>query len=149
VVRVLADTGRTLSLAAPPPEVNVTLAHVTPARAGVPEPPLPPATPDTLLLPQPQTGAGRGAPRLLPPILRAPGTLIAPRSLARPTAVELDVRVDRLGRVVDVRWAGGDRDTVLVDAAQRCAAAMQFYPALLGGQPVEVWCRQRFEFTPR
>jgi len=36
-----------------------------------------------------------------------------------------------------------------VFAAERCAWAMEFYPALLGGRPVDVWCRQRFEFVPR
>ena len=51
--------------------------------------------------------------------------------------------------VADVRWAGGDADSALVLAAERCAEAMEFYPALLAGRPVEVWCRQRFEFSPR
>jgi len=26
---------------------------------------------------------------------------------------------------------------------------MRFYPALRGGRPVAVWCRQRFEFGAR
>ena len=146
-VRVLADTSRTVSLAAPPPRVNVSLARVAPARAGVPDPPLPPAAPDTTW-PAPKPVPSGGA-RLLPPILRRPGTLVAPPRLERATTVELEVRVDVLGRVVDVRWAAGDADTAIVGAARRCAEAMQFYPALLGGQPVEVWCRQRFELAPR
>jgi len=147
-VRVFADTGRSLSLAAPPPDVNVSLARVAPARAGAPDPPLPPASPDTAL-PVSAPQAASEAARLLPPILRHPGMLIAPRRLGRTTAVELEVRVDERGRVADVRWAAGDADTAVVRAARQCAEAMEFYPALLAGRPVEVWCRQRFEFTPR
>ena len=145
-VNVLADTGRTVSFAAPPPDVNVSLARVARARAGVPDPPLPPAAPDTAL-PAPQLP--REEARLLPPILRRPGSLVAPPRLERATAVELEVRVDALGRVVDVRWAAGDTVAAVVGAAERCAETMEFYPALLAGRAVEVWCRQRFDFTPR
>ena len=147
-VRVFADTGRTIPLVAPLPDVSVSLARVAPAPPGVPDPPLPPAAPDTAW-PAPAPRASSEGARLRPPILRRPGSLVAPPRLERATAVELEVRVDARGRVVDVRRAGGDADTALVGAAERCAAAMEFYPALLAGRPVDVWCRQRFEFAPR
>ena len=63
--------------------------------------------------------------------------------------MELDVLVDRMGRVADVRWAAGSADSALVSAAERCAATMRFDPARLAGRPVEAWCRQRFEFAKR
>jgi hypothetical protein len=144
-VNVLADTGRSMTMAARAPEVRVSVARITPARAGVLDPPLPSAPP----APPPAAESQVAAAALLPPILRRPATLTPPRGLAHPASVELEVRVDALGRVVDVRWAGGDADTAIVGAARRCASAMEFYPALLAGRPVEVWCRQRFELTPR
>ena len=146
-VNVLADTGRSRSFAAPPPTVNISIARTTVAPAGGVEPPMPEAAPDTVL------PGDRGSPdepaRLLPPILRRPATVAAPAGLKAKAAIDLEVRVDARGRVIDVQWAGGTRDSALVLAARRCAASMEFYPALLGGKPIEVWCRQRFEFTPR
>ena len=151
-VNVMADTGRSVSLAAPSAlDVRVSLARVAPTHTGVPDPPLPPAEPDTAL-PARLVAAARSDPasaRLEPPVLIRPGTLVVPKTMRRAMTVELEVRVDSAGRVVDVRWAGGDADTALVGAAQRCAAAMQFAPARLGGRAVEVWCRQRFDFGPR
>jgi hypothetical protein len=146
-IRVLADSGRSFPLSAPPPRVIARLASVVPAAGGAPSPPLPPAAPDTV--PPGAAAASQSAsPRLLAPILKRPATLVPPVGMNRAAAIELDVRVDVLGRVVDVRWADGDRDTALVRSAERCAESMEFYPAQLAGRPVEVWCRQRFEFAP-
>jgi len=150
-VDVLADTGTTMPFRVRPPvmRVRVSLARIEPARAGSPDPPLPDAEPDTL--PPAPLAAEAGldaAPRLEPPVLRHPGTVVAPRGMHRAMTVELDVRIDDLGRVIDVRWAAGAADTSLVGAARRCAMAMEFEPARLAGRPVEVWCRQRFEFAP-
>ena len=136
---MLADTGITRSLNVTPPtmSVSVSVGRVAPAHAGVPEPPVPDAEPS---VPPPGAGSETAGPaaaspgarpeasasaRLEPPVLLHPGTL------------------------VDVRWAAGDADTALVNAARRCAAAMEFAPARLAGRAVEVWCRQRFEFVPR
>jgi TonB family protein len=118
------------------------------AGAGERVTPLPDATPAP---PPPAPSEGGGLPTddaLHAPIPRRAGTLVVPTGGASGT-VELDVLVDPLGRVVDVRWADGVRDTALVRAAERCAETMTFYPALLRGAPVAVWCRQRFEFSPR
>ena len=146
-VDVLADTGRSEALAAPPPKVSIHIARVSPARAGVVEPPLPQAAPDSV--PQPEPRSASAPATLLPPILRRPAKMVAPAGLDRAVIIELEVRVDVHGRVVDVQWASGEADSAMVLAARRCAATMEFYPALYAGKPVEVWCRQRFEFTPR
>ena len=57
-----------------------------------------------------------------------------------------DRRVDESGEVTDALWAGGSNDSALVQSATECALRMRFYPALQSGQPVPVWCRQRFDF---
>jgi outer membrane biosynthesis protein TonB len=59
------------------------------------------------------------------------------------------VRVSEAGEVTEARWAGGSRDSALTAAATACARSMVFRPALLGGRPVTVWCRQRFDFPAR
>ncbi len=146
-VDVLSDTGRSEALAATPPAVSIDVARVAPARAGVVEPPLPPAAPDTV--PQAAPRSASDPATLLPPILRRPAKVVAPAGLDHAVTIELEVRVDVQGRVVDVQWASGDADSAIVLTARRCAATMEFYPALYAGKPVEVWCRQRFEFTPR
>jgi TonB family protein len=61
-------------------------------------------------------------------------------------SVDLDVLVDDTGEVSDVDCTAGCSDSLLVEAARRCARTMRFYPALRGGWPVAVWCRQRFDF---
>jgi hypothetical protein len=148
-VRVFSDTGRTEALAigrAPYP-ARVWLARVS-RSPGVGAMPLPEAAPDTLP-PEPRPASLIVDDALKPPIQRGTSDLTLPPGIRGGARfVELDVRVDPFGRVGDVRWAGGDADSALVRAATRCAEAMTFYPALLRGEPVEVWCRQRFEFGP-
>lgn len=149
-VDVLADTGRSEAFAAQPPAVRIDVARVARvalAPAGVVEPPLPPAAPDSVLPAEPRSASDPAT--LLPPILRRPARVVAPAGLNHAVTIELEVRVDVRGRVVDVQWAAGDADSALVLTARRCAATMEFYPALYAGKPVEVWCRQRFEFSPR
>jgi hypothetical protein len=156
-VSVLADSGGSSPLRVVPPDVARAPGHSGPPPAGVwldrvtpvshpVEPPLPEAAPDTS--PPPPTASGLEIPdRLQPPIPRAVGVLRTPPGRRR-GRVELDVRVDQVGDVVQTRWAGGDSDSARVRAAIECARSMTFYPALLRGRPVEVWCRQRFEFGP-
>jgi hypothetical protein len=171
-VEVLGDTARAITLAVRPPEeggtsgrppsagpeprdppggTRVWIARVTPAPPGAGGPPLPePASevPD----PPPAPPALDIDPGLDPPILRRAAPLVVPdawraRLRGRPVSVELDVLVGEDGEVAEVEWAGGTRDSLLLDAAARCAAAMSFYPALQRGQPIAVWCRQRFDFA--
>jgi outer membrane biosynthesis protein TonB len=148
-VEVLGDTGEMahLDVKLPPPQARVWMARVEPARGEPPRAPLPDAAVDTSLpeaLAAPELHVD---PSLRPPILRTSAPLRIPgRARGRNVSVELEVRVDPDGYVSNVRWAGGDRDTALVAAAIECARAMTFYPALLGADPVGVWCRQRFDF---
>jgi TonB family protein len=165
--RVAADTGpaRALPVVAPP-RAHVWLARVgaTPradggegvstdpagravARAPLPSPALPepvaPELPDTSRGPALVVEAG-----LLPPLLSSADPLRGPRGRAA-GGVELDLRVDASGEVGEARWAGGSRDTVLVQAALACARSMRFLPATRGGVHVPVWCRERFDFPRR
>ena len=152
-VNVYADTGRGGRLEVHPPTARVWLESVTPARLPPPEPALPEAPPDSQSPPEQAAPGLATNPGLQPPVLREPGALTLPpgwRGVR--TSVDLDVRVDEAGRVSDVLLApaGGDSAAIgggLVEAARRCALAMRFYPALRGGRPVAVWCRQRFDFT--
>jgi outer membrane biosynthesis protein TonB len=79
-------------------------------------------------------------------IAKRAGRIAVPKGARLPSHVELEVRVDSDGAVREVRWAGGAADTALIAAAIACARGLTFYPALRGGTPVEVWCRQRFDF---
>ena len=147
-VQVYADTGRgERPDIGPSIEARVWLASVAPARAAVPEPELPEALPDSLPpaeAPPPALQVDQG---LKPPALRTPGILTVPPGWRGPrSSVELDVRVDDSGVVSDALPASGGSDSVLVEAARRCALGMRFYPALRAGRPVAVWCRQRFDF---
>ena len=146
-VDVHADNRRSAALAVAPPAVSISVARVAPAPAGVLDPPLPPAAPDSVASPEPH--ATNEPARLLPPILRRPATVVPPPGLTQRVTIYLEVRVDVQGRVIDVQWAGGAADSSLVRAARECAATMAFYPALMAGKPIEVWCRQRFDFAPR
>jgi TonB family protein len=147
-VDVRADTAALGTLRVAPPGARVWVASVSPTRPAPPlaSTPLPEAAPDSAPLDEP-----RAAPaltlddRLKPPILRTPVTLTVPPG-ARRARVELDVNVDEEGRVTDVEWAAGARDSALVTAARRCAYAMRFHPAERAGRPVAVWCRQCFDF---
>ena len=150
-VQVFSDTSRSMPLhVEPPPTARVWLRGVAIARPSAIDAPLPPAEPGA---PPPDTVAPPALaidPELKPPILRNAARLILPSSRGRGAeAVELDVQVSDAGDVTDARWAGGSADTALAAAATACARAMTFHPALLGGQPVSVWCRQRFEFPGR
>ena len=151
-VHVFADTGRGGRLEVRPSAACVWLASVTPARALTPAPTLPEALPDSLPPPEDSPPALAVEPGLKPPVLRAPGRLALPSGWRGPRAsVELDVRVDESGRVSDAlpARASGDSAAIevgLVEAARHCALGMRFYPALQGGRPVPVWCRQRFDF---
>jgi TonB family protein len=84
----------------------------------------------------------------MPPMLRAAARLVLPARArsSRFEAVELDVRVNEAGEVTDVLEAGAGADPALVEAARACARRMRFYPARRAGEPVAVWCRQRFDF---
>ena len=151
-VHVYADTGRGGRLEVRPPAARGWLASVAPTRAFPTATPPPEALPDSLPPPDETPPGLEVDPGLKPPVLRAPGTLALPPGWQGPrTSVELDVRVDESGRVSDAlpALAGGDSaviDVGLVEAARRCALGMRFYPALQGGRPVPVWCRQRFDF---
>jgi len=147
-VNVRADTAAGQAWTVTPPLARVSLARVTPAPASDLSPPLPEPTPATPPAAPSRTGGLATDDVLHAPIPKQSGTLAVPKGSASAT-VELDVLVDRLGRVGQVRWAEGARDTALVNAAMRCAETMTFYPALLRGAPVAVWCRQRFEFSAR
>ena len=147
-VNVMADTGRTERLhiekpSEPGTPPKVWLAKVSPSRPAPLDPALPVPSPD--LVPAPQDPPVLQVDEdLKPPILRRAGNLVPP--IGRKGSIELDVRIDEDGDVSDALWAGGSSDSLLVDAAVSCALEMRFYPALQGGRPVAVWCRQRFDF---
>jgi hypothetical protein len=113
-------------------------------------PDLPDAEPDTVIPPSPVVAATD--PRLEPPILRTPGRLRLPGSVAAKLGrgdhwVELDLLIDEAGGVSQAAWAGGVSDPELVGAAREWAFGMLYYPALRAGKPVAVWCRQRLEVS--
>ena len=152
-VNVMADTGRSERLrivrpapAEPAPVPKVWLAKVSPSRPEPFDPALPVPSPDLVEI-------STDPPLLVvdqdlkPPLLRKSGNLIPP--VGRRGTVELDVRVDEEGDVSDALWAAGSNDSLLVEAAVSCALEMRFYPALQGGRPIAVWCRQRFDFGSR
>jgi hypothetical protein len=128
------------------PRATVWLARVRPAPASGIEPTLAPSEPA-----EPQGGSWPAPPPLevdeglKPPIPRGSARLGVPRD-SGPGWVELDVRVDENGAVSDVAWAGGASDSAHIEAATAYAFAMRWFPALQGGRPVAVWCRQRIDF---
>jgi hypothetical protein len=130
----------------PIPRATVWLARVTPAPAIGIEPTLAPSesiAPPGGSWPAPPTlEVDEG---LKPPIARGAARLTVPRGSGSGW-VELDVRVDENGVVSDVAWAGGASDSAHVTAATAYAFAMRWFPALQGGRPVAVWCRQRVDF---
>jgi len=144
-VQVYADTGRGERLAVRAPAARAWLARVSPDRAPLPAPEFPEPQADSLPF-APDPGPPLEVdPGLKPPVLRGPARLVLSSGSRRAGSVDLDVRVDEAGTVTDVQWAGGATDTTLIVAARRCALGMRFYPALRGGRPVAVWCRQRFD----
>jgi TonB family protein len=151
-VSVYADTGRSTTLRIAPPEsagaapaarAAVWLTSVSPARQDPADLPALSAE-DTLALEPPPPPALVVDQGLKPPLPRAEAPLAVPPGARG--SVELEVRVDEQGAVSDARWAAGSRDPALVRAALECARAMRFFPAERAGQPVPVWCRQRFDF---
>jgi TonB family protein len=153
-VRASADTGRMERLEIRPPRpARAWLARVTPAPPGAFHAPLPEAEPDTLVPEVATPPVLEVEPGLMPPLLRDAAALTLPAGLPgarerRFESVLLDVRVSEAGVVTDVLAAGGSTDSALVEAATACAERMRFYPARRGGEPVAVWCRQRFDFGP-
>lgn len=145
-----ADTGVMTRLEIRPPlKARAWLARVSPERPVPPAVTLPAAEPDTVSAELVAPPALEIEPGLLPPVLREAAPLRLPPG-GRPQrfeSVELDVRVDEHGVVTDV-IADQGADPRLVEAASACAKAMRFYPARRGGEPVAVWCRQRFDFGP-
>jgi|SRR5262245_757739 len=152
-VAVFADTGRTTTLHVEPPSsragdgdqahATVWLTSVSPARTEPAAQASPEPSPDTLVPAAPPPALIVDG-NLKPPLPRSQTPLAVPRGARG--SVELDVRVDEQGRVSDVEWADGSRDSALVRAARECARSMRFFPAERAGRPVAVWCRQRFDF---
>lgn len=132
-----------------PATAKVWVSRVDPARNLIPSSPAPepgePA-PDPLDSPAPPALEVREG--LKPPLLRTSDPLRLPR-LGSNASVELDVHVDEAGVVTEALWVGGSADTAGASAAARCALSMRFYPALMSGRPIAVWCRQRFDFNTR
>jgi TonB family protein len=150
-VQVFRDTSGAVTLhVEPPPAARVWLRGVAIARPPAIDAPLPAAEPGTAPTDTAPPPALPFDPRLKSPILKSASPLSVPTARGRGSeAVELDVQVSEAGDVTDVRWAAGSEDAALVAAASACARSMRFHPALLGGKPVSVWCRQRFEFPVR
>ena len=147
-VQVFRDTSGAVTLhVEPPPAARVWLRGVAIARPAAIDAPLPAAEPGAAPPDTSPPPALPVDPHLKSPILKSAAALAVPPARGRGAeAVELDVQVSDAGEVTDVRWAGGSGDTARVAAASACARSMTFHPALLGGKPVSVWCRQRFEF---
>lgn len=166
-VQVLADTTSAIPLAVRPPDAHIWVSRVTTVSSGAHErsgpegtppiaapgsgasPALPEAGPDSIVAtPAPPTL--EIDPRLEPPIPRRSARLTIPAAwrpkAGEPRSVELDLRIEETGEVAEIQWAGGSRDSALVRAAMSSARSMSFFPALQGGHPVAVWCRQRFDF---
>jgi periplasmic protein TonB len=150
-IQVYADTAHGPSPGAPPPPaVSVWLERVGPVRPAALDLPPPDAPPDTVIPESPPSPAIETG--LTPPVLIAAVPLVTPRDPRGAHArgsIEIDLEVDDNGRVTQTVWAGGSADTALVRAAIECARSMRFRPARRGGQPIAVWCRQRFDFGAR
>lgn len=151
-LRVLADSAVSTRLAVPPPAAaRAWLARVSRL------PPVPIAAPRPLET-TPEAAPAEPPPAawepesleidegLKPPIPKEPAPVRPPAARGGGSRVELDVRIDEAGEVTDALWAGGSSDSADVRAAIDCALGMRFHPALQGGRPVAVWCRQRFVF---
>lgn len=155
-VDVRADTGAT-TLRVEPPEARVWVERVSESPPAAPIAPpvageaeLPEADPAPVPRDLPPAPALKVDADLKPPVLKHRAPLAVPVTRPRRTVtIEVDVLVNEQGEVAEVTWAGGSPDTALVRAALDCARAMQFYPALRAGNPVAVWCRQRFDFGGR
>ncbi|MCC6349694.1 MAG: energy transducer TonB [Candidatus Eisenbacteria bacterium] len=148
-VSVLGDTSEAGTLRparfGAAPGARLTLVRIATARADigaalpVPEPSAPPAHDES-----PTEASGDDI--LRPPLPRGTATLRVRAD--RPAWVEFDVRVDEAGEVTDVIAVAGDADPAVVRAATDAALALRWHPATRRGQPVAVWCRQRFEAGP-
>jgi len=144
---VLADSARRATLTPSPvaPETaraRLTLLTVseqrTPADAPVDSPPSESPAPSGAVDHLPLDQA------LRPPVPLEPARLMLPGG-ARGW-VDLDVHVDERGGVTEAVVAGGPADSSLGRRAIAAALAMRYRPARRAGEPVAVWCRQRFTF---
>lgn len=149
-ISVLADSAEGAGLpparmGSAPDEARLTLVRIAPLRADVRAPlPVPePAAPEAA---EPRAPEASRDDELRPPIPRGPA--IVRLSGSRTGWLELDVRVDENGEVTDAIAVSGDADSATVRAATEAALAMRWFPAVRRGQPVPVWCRQRFETGP-
>ena len=149
-VEVRADTaGQRLTIQQPAPEARIWVASVASVRPSPPQVSLPDAPQDSMIPEPPPPPMLDIDDDLKAPILKHQALLSLPAGY-RPRgaeSVELDVRVDENGEVTDALWAGGSSSAPLVQAATECALRMRFFPALQNGQPLPVWCRQRFDFA--
>jgi protein TonB len=129
------------SVTLPPAPPPLTVLRIAPERsdAHVPPPQAPPEAPPESNAPVDRLPIDD---RLRPPVLREP--LRAPIARLARGWVELDVRVDERGEVTDVRLASADADRAGVQAALAAARTLRYFPARKAGEPVAVWCRQRF-----
>lgn len=82
-----------------------------------------------------------------PPRLQSAPSVEAPEGLSADTAPLLEIAIDQLGAVTEVRVVEGvrpDVDALVLDAARQ----MRFAPAERAGQPVSVRVRFRFRLRP-
>jgi hypothetical protein len=140
--------------AAPPPHVEPSAPRPGGgATLDLPPPPAEPGEPPAKSGPEAESPDAR---TLVPPIPRgAPGVASGGSGTrgTRPQGrvrhgwglVTLDVRVDERGEVSDALLVETDADSLAVLAALDAASRLTYHPALLGGRPVAVWTRQRFE----
>ncbi len=149
-VEVRADSGGAQRMrVGAPPRARIWVASVAPVRSSPMEADLPEAAQDSVLPSAPSPPMLEIDDDLKAPILKSGTVLVVPARYSHSRtveSVELDVRVDEVGEVTDALWAGGSNSTDLVQAATECALRMRFFPALQAGQPLPVWCRQRFDF---
>jgi len=126
--------------AAPPPHVEPSAPRPGGgATLDLPPPPAEPGEPPANSEPEAESPDAR---TLLPPIPRGAPGVVSGGSGGR---VTLDVRVDERGEVSDALLVEADADSLAVLAALDAASRLTYHPALLGGRPVAVWTRQRFE----
>ena len=140
--------------AAPPPHVEPSAPRPgVGATLELPPPPAEPGEPPATSEPEAERPDAR---TLVPPIPRGAPGVASGGSRTRGTRpqgrvqhgwgrVTLDVRVDERGEVSDALLVETDADSLTVLAALDAASRLTYHPALLGGRPVAVWTRQRFE----
>lgn len=148
-VTVLADSAEAAGLppaspgVARPPRLALVRIALGRAEVGAPLPEPEPGVPEA---PEAAPSPPASDDELRPPLPR--GATVVKLRAARRGWVELDVRVDERGEVTDAIPVGGEADPATVAAATEAAFAQRWYPATHRGEPVAVWCRQRFEAGP-